>query len=162
MSALALVLGIALVCVGGWVYGELTNNRAIRLTSSIFALVVFTMIAITASGIHTALSIGVPTSTAVHEYLDAAAEQLAAGHTDFVVKEFSSFKERAHVTYETGAFVDAVNRETARMKRGPQANQTSDYDTGRSKVVMAIGEQRDAPPPRFGVEPTGRSLVAAR
>jgi hypothetical protein len=122
IAAISLVLGIALACVGGWIYGEVADNRLIRVVSSIAAMVLFVLIAVFASGIHTALSIGVPTSTAVHEYLNAAAEQLDAGQSDFVIKEFLDFKERAHVTYETVAFVDAVNRETARMKAGPLAN----------------------------------------
>ena len=58
-------------------------------------------------------------TTAVHEYLDATEEQLQAGNTDFVINELNGFKVRAHVTYETGAFLDAIENETQRMSTGP-------------------------------------------
>jgi hypothetical protein len=66
------------------------------------------------------LTIGIPLTTAVHEYLDASAAQLVNGNVGFVVAEFDGFKQNAHVTYETRAFTEAVQIETNRMKAGPR------------------------------------------
>lgn len=116
---LLFVLLAVVACVGGWLYGEIKNNQLARVLGAIGCILVFSGIAATISGLHTALSVGIPMSTAVHEYLDASTTQLQNGHVDFVVNEFNGFKERAHVTYETGAFLDAVASETQRMTAGP-------------------------------------------
>ena len=116
---LILVFIVVLACVGGWLYGEAKNNQPIRVICALGCMVVFSGIAAAVSGLHTALSVGIPMSTAVHEYLDAATSQLQDGNVDFVVDEFDGFKQRAHITYETGAFLDEVKKETNRMKSGP-------------------------------------------
>ena len=37
------------------------------------------------------------------------------------IDELEEFKERAHITYETGAFYNSLERETQRMQAGPSA-----------------------------------------
>jgi hypothetical protein len=119
MTALIFVLVAGFVCVVGWIYGEMENKRSLRITFAILTVIVFSGIAAGVSGINTAMSIGIPVSKAVHAYLDASSDQLLAGHIDFVIAEFDAFQERAHVTYETGGFIEAVQRETNRMRKGP-------------------------------------------
>lgn len=116
---LILVFFVVLACVGGWLYGEVKNNQPIRVICALGCMVVFSSIAAAVSGLYTALSAGIPMSTAVHEYLDTATSQLQEGNVDFVVDEFDGFKQRVHITYETGTFLDEVKNETNRMKSGP-------------------------------------------
>ena len=116
---LILVFFVVLACVGGWLYGEVKNNQPIRVICALGCMVVFSSIAAAVSGFYTALSAGIPMSTAVHEYLDTATSQLQEGNVDFVVDEFDGFKQRVHITYETGTFLDEVKNETNRMKSGP-------------------------------------------
>ena len=118
---LILVLLVVVACVGGWLYGEANNSQPIRVICAIACMVVFSGIATALSGLHTALSIGIPMSTAVHVYLDASQAQLQAGNADFVISEFNGFNERAQVTYETGAFLESVEKEIQRMSSGPNA-----------------------------------------
>ncbi|MAG93361.1 MAG: hypothetical protein CMJ48_06385 [Planctomycetaceae bacterium] len=114
---------VVIACLAGWVYGEVSNNRSIRILSSIASVVVLSAVAAVASGLYTALSVGIPMSTAVREYLDASRAQLSDGNTHFVIDEFEGFKRRASVTYETGAFLGAIERETQRMHDGPSARE---------------------------------------
>lgn len=118
-SLFFLILCLAIACIVGWICGEASNNRSVRVIATIATVIVFSAIAAIGSGISTSLSVGIPMSAAVHEYLDASSAQLAAGHADFVSREFEGFKDRAHVTYETGGFLNNVRSETARMKAGP-------------------------------------------
>ena len=113
------VLLVVIVCIIGWIYGEVADNRPVRILSTLACFVVFPIVAAVVSNLRTGLDIGVPFSSAVHEYLDAASLQIQQGNTQFVVDQFEDFKVRAHVTHETEAFVDAVADETARMKAGP-------------------------------------------
>ena len=69
---LILVFIVVLACVGGWLYGEVKNNQPIRVICALGCMVVFSSIAAAVSGLYTALSAGIPMSTAVHEYLDTA------------------------------------------------------------------------------------------
>ncbi|MEN1679364.1 MAG: hypothetical protein AAGJ46_07195 [Planctomycetota bacterium] len=110
-------LAIASLCV--WLYGEAADKPVLRRASAFAVVVLFTVAGSLVSGIHTALSIGIPVSTAVHEYVDAARVQLAAGEHGFVAERLEGFKRRAPVTYETGLFLDQVNEEAKRMRAGP-------------------------------------------
>lgn len=119
MHVLVLAVFVPLACIAGWVYGEAANNRPVRLIATISCVVAFATIAAGVSGLHASLSIGVPLSSAFHEYLDAASDQLKAGHTDFVVGEFSEFKEHSPITYETGALLRNIESLTKTMASGP-------------------------------------------
>lgn len=121
MPWMILIFGAIVACCGGWIYGEAKDNRGVRVVSTIGTVIVFSVIAAVLSDINRALGVGIPLSTAFHEYLDASAAQLTAGHIEFVVDKFSGFKERARVTYETGALLRAIQLETERMKAGPQS-----------------------------------------
>jgi hypothetical protein len=112
---------LLVVSVLGWILGEAKDKRFVRIPSTIGAVIVCSCIAAIASGLLTALSVGIPMATALHEYLDASAAQLKIGNTAFVLEEFEGFKKRAVVTYETGWFLKQIRSETARMESGPQA-----------------------------------------
>ena len=108
-----------IACVGGWLFGEVNNRQLVRVFCVIGIVTTSSIIAASASGLLTAVSIGFPLTSAVHEYLDASKGQLRAGNVEFVIQEFDDFKERAFSTYETGAFREAVDEETKRMVAGP-------------------------------------------
>jgi hypothetical protein len=112
------VLLAVVACVSSWLYGEIKNNQLARVLGAINCMLVSSSIAAAISGLHSELSVGIPMSIAVHEYLDATTTRLQDGHVDFVVNEFHGFKERTCVTYETGAFLDAMVSETQRMNAG--------------------------------------------
>jgi len=116
---LILVLFSVVVCLGGWIHGEVVNNRPVRILSAMATILVVSVIAASVTSLSTSLSVGIPMSSAFHEYLDASRAQLSEGNTQFVIDEFKGFKQRAQATYETGAFRDAVKRETQRMHNGP-------------------------------------------
>ena len=119
MEMIVLILFINCFCLAAWIAGEVFNYRPGRIAGALACFVVFSTVAAIVSGIRASLSIGIPVSEEIHAYLEASAAQLKAGNTEFVFNEFAGFKERAHVTYETGYFIKAVGSETERMSAGP-------------------------------------------
>lgn len=122
MTALICAVFVPLVFFGAWIYGEVANNRPMRVIGAVACILSCTVVASGISGISAAFSVGIPLGEAFHAYVDAAGDQIETGNTEFVVEQFEEFKERVPVTYESGAFVRDLKSATQRMASGPRGN----------------------------------------
>jgi len=73
MILLLFIVLLLVISVFGWIYGEARQSRIVRVPSTIGAVIVFSGISAIVSGVGAGLCVGIPVTTALHEYLDASA-----------------------------------------------------------------------------------------
>ena len=114
---LALILAIFLLCIAGWIVGEVFGKPVLSIPCSLALMVMVGVSAHSIGSLGSSLQRSIEITGAVDRFVDATVQRLDQGDIEVVHDELRYVSEHINVSKEGGAYIDEMDEVSARLEK---------------------------------------------